>query len=106
MSQDYTIPAATRIGHAHLKVSDLQRAIDFYCDVLGFELVMLYGDQAAFVSAGGYHHHIGLNTWYSKGMGPAPVRSAGLFHAAILYEERKQLAVALKRLIEKGIQIT
>src|SRR3954466_2317074 len=86
---EYKIPAQTRIGHVHLKVSDLKRAMDFYCGLLGFELVTMYGDQAAFISAGGYHHHIGLNTWYSKGAGPAPQHSAGLFHTAILYPTRK-----------------
>lgn len=102
----YTIPAGTRIGHVHLKVSDLQRAIDFYCGLLGFELQQLYGSQAAFISAGGYHHHIGLNTWYSKGAGPAPVRSAGLFHTAILYPERKDLAIALQRLLDAKYPLT
>lgn len=72
---DYTIPAATRIGHVHLKVSNIQRSLDFYCGLLGFELITIYGDQAAFISAGGYHHHIGLNTWYSKGAAPAPTHT-------------------------------
>jgi len=94
----YTIPAQTRIGHVHLKVSDLKRSLAFYCDLLGFELVTMYGQKAAFISAGGYHHHIGLNTWYSEGAPPAPVHSAGLFHTAILYPTRKDLAVILKRL--------
>lgn len=85
----YTIPAQTRIGHVHLKVSDLQRSLDFYCGLLGFELMQLYGDQAAFISAGGYHHHIGLNTWHSKGLPPAPARSVGLYHTAIVYPTRK-----------------
>ncbi len=98
----YTIPAQTTIGHVHLKVSDLQRSLDFYCGVLGFEMVTMYGEEAAFISAGGYHHHIGLNTWYSKNAPPAPSRSAGLFHLAILYPNRKDLAVALKRLIDRG----
>lgn len=102
----YTIPAGTRIGHVHLKVSDLQRAIDFYCGLLGFELQQMYGSQAAFISAGGYHHHIGLNTWYSKGAGPAPVRSAGLFHTAILYPERKDLAITLQRLLDAKYPLT
>lgn len=70
--EKYTVPANTRIGHVHLKVSDLQRSLDFYCGLLGFELITKYGTQAAFISAGGYHHHIGLNTWYSKGQPPAP----------------------------------
>lgn len=102
----YTVPAQTRIGHVHLKVSDLRRSLDFYCDLLGFELMMKYGDQAAFISAGGYHHHIGLNTWHSKGMPPAPVNAAGLYHVAILYPERKDLAAIYKRLTEAGVQFT
>ncbi len=91
MSNDYTVPAQTSIGHVHLKVSDLQRALDFYCGLLGFEITTTYGDQAAFISAGGYHHHIGLNTWHSKGGPPAPKNSAGLFHTAIRYPTRKDL---------------
>jgi catechol 2,3-dioxygenase len=102
----YTIPAQTRIGHIHLKVADLKRAMAFYCDLLGFELITMYGDQAAFISAGGYHHHIGLNTWYSKDTAPAPVRAAGLFHTAILYPTRYDLAVALQRLIDAKYPIT
>ena len=102
----YKIPSATRIGHVHLKVSDLQRSLDFYCGLLGFELVMKYGTEAAFISAGGYHHHIGLNTWQSKGAPPAPEYSAGLFHTAILYPERKDLAVILKRLMDAGYPLT
>jgi catechol 2,3-dioxygenase len=102
----YTIPAQTTIGHVHLKVSDLQRSLDFYCGVLGFEMVTMYGEEAAFISAGGYHHHIGLNTWYSKNAPPAPSRSAGLYHLAILYPSRKDLAVALKRLIDRGYPLT
>ncbi len=100
MSSEYTIPAQTRIGHVHLKVSNLQRSLDFYCGLLGFELVTTYGDQAAFISAGGYHHHIGLNTWNSLGTPPAPKRSPGLFHTAILYPTRKDLAQILKRLFD------
>lgn len=103
---NYTIPAQTRIGHVHLKVSNLQRAMDFYIGLLGFELVTMYGDQAAFISAGGYHHHIGLNTWYSKDGGPAPQHTAGLFHTAILYPERKDLAVILKRLLAAGYPVS
>jgi catechol 2,3-dioxygenase len=103
---DYTIPANTRIGHVHLKVADLQRSIDFYCGILGFEITTMYGTEAAFISAGGYHHHIGLNTWYSKGMPPAAQRAAGLFHTAILYPTRKDLAIALQRLIEAKYPIT
>ncbi len=102
----YTVPPQTRIGHVHLKVSDLQRSLDFYCGLLGFELMLKYGHQAAFISAGGYHHHIGLNTWHSKGMPPAPVNAAGLYHAAILYPERKDLAAIYKRLTEAGVQFT
>jgi catechol 2,3-dioxygenase len=106
MAPVYTIPAQTRIGHVHLKVSDLDRALSFYRDLLGFSLVTMYGKDAAFISAGGYHHHIGLNTWYSKGAPPAPVRSAGLFHTAILYPTRKDLAVAYKRLLDAGYPLT
>lgn len=94
----YTVPAQTRIGHVHLKVSDLQRSLDFYCGLLGFELMQQLGSQAAFISAGGYHHHIGLNTWQSKGQPPAPPHYPGLFHTAILYPSRKDLAVIFKRL--------
>ncbi|CAN5706082.1 VOC family protein [soil metagenome] len=102
----YIVPAQTRIGHVHLKVSDLNKSIDFYCGLLGFEITSLYGTQAAFISAGGYHHHIGLNTWYSKNTGPAPVHAAGLFHTAILYPTRKDLAVILKRLVDTGYPLT
>src|SRR6187551_2417156 len=96
----YTIPAGTRIGHIHLKVSDLERSLKFYRDLLGFELQQYYGDSAAFISAGGYHHHIGLNTWYSKNAGPAGQRAVGLFHTAILYPTRKDLAIVFKRLVD------
>ena len=106
MAEKYTIPAGTSIGHVHLKVADLQRALDFYCGILGFELITMYGDQAAFISAGGYHHHIGLNTWYSKDAPPAPAHSTGLFHTAILYPTRKDLATALKHLIEAKYPLT
>lgn len=94
---EYTVPAGTRIGHVHLKVSDLERSLQFYCGVLGFQLTQRYGADAAFVSAGGYHHHIGLNQWQSKGADPAPQRSPGLFHAAILYATREELYEAVKR---------
>lgn len=97
---NYTVPAGTRIGHIHLKVADIKRALDFYCGVLGFELQQMYGDQAAFISAGGYHHHIGLNTWESKGGSPPPRNTTGLYHTAVLYPERKDLANVLKRLID------
>jgi catechol 2,3-dioxygenase len=106
MATPYTIPPQTHIGHVHLKVANLQRAMDFYCGLLGFELITTYGADAAFISAGGYHHHIGLNTWYSKNAPPAPVRSAGLFHTAIVYPTRKDLAVALKRLLLAGYPLT
>ncbi len=102
----YQIPSKTRIGHVHLKVSDLDRSMDFYCGLLGFELISEYKDQAVFISAGGYHHHIALNTWYSKGMPPAPVRSAGLFHTAILYPTRKDLAIIYKRLLDAQYPFT
>jgi catechol 2,3-dioxygenase len=103
---NYIIPAQTGIGHVHLKVSNLQRSLEFYCGLLGFELMNTYGDQAAFISAGGYHHHIGLNTWHSKDSGPAPVRAPGLYHTAILYPERKDLAAILRRLIQAKYPIT
>ena len=93
------------IGHVHLKVADLERALAFYVGVLGFKLQQRFGSQAAFVSAGGYHHHIGLNTWESKGGSPPPPGSTGLFHVAILYPDRASLADALKRLIEAGIPL-
>jgi catechol 2,3-dioxygenase len=99
------INAQARIGHVHLKVSDLQRALDFYCGVLGFELMQKYGTQAAFVSAGGYHHHIGLNTWESLGGAPPAAGTTGLYHLAILYPSRAALAVALRRLIAAEIKL-
>ena len=102
----YTIPAGTRIGHVHLKVTDLERSLKFYRDLLGFELQQYYGDSAAFISAGGYHHHIGLNTWHSKNAGPAPVQAAGLYHTAILYPTRKDLAIVLQRLIGANYPLT
>jgi catechol 2,3-dioxygenase len=102
----YIIPPGTRIGHVHLKVGDLERSLKFYRDLLGFELQQYYGDSAAFISAGGYHHHIGLNTWHSKNAGPAPVNTAGLYHTAIVYPTRKDLAIALKRLIDVKYPLT
>ena len=102
----YTIPAQTRIGHVHLKVSDLERALSFYRDLLGFEVTQFYGNSAVFLSAGGYHHHIGLNTWHSKNAGPAPVNAAGLYHTAILYPTKKDLAIILKRLNDAGYPLT
>jgi catechol 2,3-dioxygenase len=106
MEDNYSIPAHTSIGHVHLKVSDIERSLKFYCGLLGFELITRYGPQAAFISAGGYHHHIGLNTWYSQGAQPAPVNSVGLFHVAILYPTRKDLAVIFKRLNDHGYPFT
>src|ERR1044071_10467423 len=103
---DYTVPAGTRIGHVHLKVADLERALKFYRDLLGFEVQQYYGNSAVFISAGGYHHHIGLNTWHSKGTGPAPVNTAGLYHTAILYPTRKDLAIALRKLVEAKYPLT
>lgn len=99
------VAAGTRIGHVHLKVADLDRALAFYCGVLGFELTQRYGSQAAFISAGGYHHHIGLNTWESRGGRPPAPGTTGLFHVAILYPTRAALADALRRLIEARIQL-
>ena len=92
----------TRIGHVHLKVADIERAL-FYKDILGFEVTQWYGDDAVFPSAGGYHHHLGLNTWMSRNADPAPPHSAGLFHLAILYPERRDLALALKWLLESEL---
>ena len=100
-----SIPAGTRIGHVHLKVADLQRALNFYVGVLGFDLIQMYGDQAAFVSAGGYHHHIGLNTWESRGGSPPPPGSTGLYHTAILYPTRVDLANAFKRVLAAGVEL-
>jgi catechol 2,3-dioxygenase len=93
------------VGHVHLKVSDLERSIEFYRDALGFEVTQRMGDLAAFLSAGGYHHHLGLNTWESRGAGPAPRRAAGLFHAAFLYPTREALATAYRRLVTLGIPL-
>lgn len=106
MPSTYTIPKAARIGHVHLKVSNLQQSLDFYCGLLGFELTAKYGDEAAFISAGGYHHHIGLNTWFSKGTPPSVKQSVGLFHTAIVYPERKDLAVILERLRQARYPLT
>ena len=96
--ETYKIPAQTHIGHVHLKVADLERSLQFYRDLLGFEVTTMYGDQAAFVSTGGYHHHIGLNTWHTVGAGPAPKNNVGLYHTAIVYPTRKDLAVIFDRL--------
>ncbi|HWL54160.1 MAG TPA: VOC family protein [Chthoniobacteraceae bacterium] len=95
----------TRMGHVHLKVADLQRSLAFYHGVLGFEITQRYGNQAVFLSAGGYHHHIGLNTWESAGGPPPPRGSTGLYHLAILYPNRQELADALRRLVEAGISL-
>jgi catechol 2,3-dioxygenase len=99
------INPGVRIGHVHLKVADIDRALNFYCGVLGFELTQRIGPQAAFISAGGYHHHIGLNTWESRGGPPPPAGSTGLYHLAILYPTRAELADALRRLTEAKIPL-
>jgi catechol 2,3-dioxygenase len=106
MSQNFApIDPGVRIGHVHLKVADLERALKFYCGVLGFELQQRFGSSAAFISAGGYHHHIGLNTWESAGGSPPPPRSTGLYHLAILYPTRALLADALRRLLGAGVEL-
>lgn len=99
------VDPGTRIGHVHLKVADLERALAFYCGVLGFELKQRFGDQAAFVAAGGYHHHIGLNTWESRGGNPPAPGTTGLYHLAILYPTRAALADALRRLIDASVPL-
>lgn len=103
---DYKVPAQTKIGHVHLKVRDIEQSLKFYRDILGFEITQHYGSSAVFLSAGGYHHHIGLNTWHSKNAGPAPINSAGLYHVAILYPTRKDLAEVLLRLIKAKYPLT
>lgn len=105
MSENYKIPLETRVGHVHLKVSDIERSLFFYHDILGFDLVSRFGSQAAFLSAGGYHHHIGLNTWESKGATKAPRFGVGLYHVAFVYPNRKDLASILKRLIDFKIEL-
>ena len=105
MAQPDHLDPRVRIGHVHLKVADLERALAFYCGVLGFELMQRMGNSAAFVSAGGYHHHIGLNTWESQGASPPPRGTTGLYHLAILYPDRASLADALKRVLEAGIRL-
>jgi catechol 2,3-dioxygenase len=105
MSSDFTIDPRVDIGHVHLKVADIERSLAFYCGVLGFDLMQRFGTQAAFISAGGYHHHIGLNTWESKNAPPPPPGHTGLYHVAIRYPDRRTLAQALKRLIEAGITL-
>ncbi|MBL9062342.1 VOC family protein [Tabrizicola sp.] len=101
-----TIHPETRVGHVHLKVADLDRAIAFYSGILGFDVTQRYGAQAAFLSAGGYHHHIGLNTWDSLGGSPPPPGHTGLYHSAFLFPDRKSLAQVLKRLVEAGYPLT
>jgi catechol 2,3-dioxygenase len=100
-----SIDPRVNIGHVHLKVSDLDRALEFYNGVLGFEVMLRMGDDAAFISAGGYHHHIGLNTWESRGAGPPPRNSTGLYHTAIRYPDRKALADALRRVLDAGVAV-
>lgn len=102
----YKAPDGTGIGHVHLKVSNLEGALAFYRDLLGFELTTMYGSQAAFLSAGGYHHHIGLNTWHSEGASPAPRNSPGLYHTAFLYPTRKDLARIFQRLVQTAYPIS
>ena len=104
-SSNPRIDPGVRIGHVHLKVADLQRSLDFYCGVLGFEIMQRMGASAAFISAGGYHHHIGLNTWESEGGSPPPRGSTGLYHTAILYPSRALLADAYARLVRADIQL-
>ncbi|APE44759.1 glyoxalase [Sulfitobacter alexandrii] len=99
------MPDHATIGHVHLRVSDLDRAIAFYRDILGFEVTQKYGNQAAFLSAGGYHHHIGLNTWESRGASAPPPGHTGLYHAAFIYPDRRSLAVVLKRIVLAGIPL-
>jgi catechol 2,3-dioxygenase len=105
MSQNPPVIAGTKIGHVHLKVADLDRALAFYCGVLGFEVTQRHGPAVAFISAGGYHHHIGLNTWESKGGHPPPPGTTGLYHTAILYPTRAALADALHRVLSAGIPL-
>jgi len=101
-----TIDPGVDIGHVHLKVADIDRSLAFYCGILGFELMATLADSAAFISAGGYHHHIGLNTWHSKGGAPPPRNATGLYHVAIRYPTREALANALRRLTEGGVRLT
>jgi catechol 2,3-dioxygenase len=103
--QRRVINPATRIGHVHLKVGNIERSLGFYRDILGFEVTQWYGEEAVFLSAGGYHHHIGLNTWSGRNVPPAPRNTAGLFHLAILYPERRDLAQALRWLLEANYPI-
>ncbi|HWI90013.1 MAG TPA: VOC family protein [Flavisolibacter sp.] len=103
---DYKVPAQAKIGHVHLKIADIERSLEFYRDILGFAITQHYGSSAVFLSAGGYHHHIGLNTWHSKNAGPAPINASGLYHLAILYPTRKDLAEVLMRLIQAKYPLT
>ncbi|KAB7615631.1 glyoxalase [Amylibacter sp. SFDW26] len=105
MQTDYVTPAGATIGHVHLKVANIDRALEFYHKLLGFEIIERYGEDAVFISAGGYHHHIALNTWHSKDMPPAPKNHAGLYHVAILYPERKDLSAILRRVQDAGIKL-
>jgi catechol 2,3-dioxygenase len=105
VEEEYSIPTGARIGHVHLKVSDLERAVTFYHEVMGFDIITRFRNQAAFLSAGGYHHHIGLNTWESLGGEPPAQGTTGLFHFAINYPERRDLAAALIRLLNHGWDI-
>jgi catechol 2,3-dioxygenase len=105
MAENASIHPEARIGHVHLKVANLERSLAFYCGVLGFQLMQRFGQEAAFISAGGYHHHIGLNTWESRGGSPPPPGSTGLFHVAILYPSRAELADALRRLVDAGVSL-
>jgi catechol 2,3-dioxygenase len=105
MEPPYRVPSATTIGHVHLKVSDIDRALAFYTGVLGFDQIMRLGAQAAFVSAGGYHHHIGLNTWHSRNGSPPPSNTTGLYHVAIRYPTRRDLAAAVRRVIAAGVAL-
>lgn len=105
-SADTPTQPQVRIGHVHLRVADLDRALDFYSGVLGFDVMQRYGDQAAFLSAGGYHHHVALNTWDSKGGTPPPLGHTGLYHSAFLYPSRAALGMAVKRVFEAGVKLT
>lgn len=104
--ENFSLPSGTRIGHVHLKVSDLDQAIEFYCDLLGFQIKQRHGDQVAFIASDDYHHHIGLNTWQSKGQGPAPKQYPGLFHTAILVPTRKDLAIMYQRISAAAYSFT
>ncbi|SDR67146.1 catechol 2,3-dioxygenase [Gramella sp. MAR_2010_147] len=106
MSIQYKAPPKTRIGHIHLRVSNIEKSLLFYRDLLGFEITERIGDQAVFLSAGGYHHHIALNTWYSKNSSKSNKSGVGLFHAAILYDKREELAAITRRLIENNYPLT